>query len=263
MIETDKILLLTAGFDPEQQYYVYLPGTAVRGTWVSVHGISINANSHAEMLAPYAREGGFLLVVPVFTKEHCPSYNIFGKSESGFRGDLQLIRILEDVRQRTGISAEPFFLFGYSAGGQFAHRFIMNYPEKVRAGVICSPGYYTFPTREADYPYGLRGMEEAIGRKFDLESFLRVPLLVNVGDEDVLRTPNFLQIEEIDRTQGRSRVERAKRWFDCVQALSDAHGIHTDRRFELLPGVGHGFENTMEKTDLGRLALRFFRSHCE
>ena len=263
MIETSKILLFTMETDPEQQYYLYAPEGPIRGTWVSIHGISINADKHAEMLSPYAQQGGFLLVVPVFTKGHCPSYNIFGKNKSNVRVDLQLIRILKEVQKITGIPTKPFFLFGYSAGGQFTHRFMMNYPELVRAGIVCSPGNYTFPIWDAEYPYGLSGMEEAVGRKFDLDRFLHIPVMVNVGENDVLRTANFLQTEELDRVQGRSRVERARRWFDCIRSLAEERGICTDQRFELLPGVGHGFEDTMQKTNLGELSLRFLLSHCE
>ena len=247
--------------DPDQHYYLYVPECEIRGVWVSVHGISINAKSHADMLASYAEQSGLLLVVPVFSKEHCPSYNIFGKAENGFRGDIRLLEILKEVQELTGIHTGQFFLMGYSAGGQFSHRFVMNYPEKVRAAVICSPGFFTFPTEEADYPYGLRGMSAATGRRYDQKAFLQVPMLINVGEEDTLRTSNLLQREDVDRLQGVNRVERAKNWFDAIQALCEKEGIESDHRFCLLHGVGHGFEATIEKTDLGKMASDFFCAH--
>ena len=247
--------------DPQQAYYLFVPEGEIRGIWVSVHGISINAKNHAEMLRPYAQRGGFVLLAPVFSKEHSPQYNLFGAADSGFRGDKRLLEILEEVSQRTGVCSERFFLMGYSAGGQFAHRFIMNYPEKIRAAVICSPGYFTFPDDAVPYPYGLQGMQDKTGREYNKEAFLSLPIFLNVGSQDVLRTANLLQGEDIDTQQGMNRVERAKKWFDELERQTGELHITADHRFAVLDGVGHGFETTMEKTPLGELALSFLLDH--
>lgn len=261
MIEKSMIHCFSLENDPQQRYYLFVPEGRINGIWVSVHGISINAENHAIMLAPFAQRGGFLLVAPVFSKEHCPQYNLFGDADGGFRGDKRLLEILDEVTERTGVSSERFFLMGYSAGGQFAHRFIMNYPRRIRAAAISSPGFYTFPQEDVEYPFGLRGMEERIGRAYDEKAFLSLPILVNVGDQDVLRTPNLFQREDVDAQQGMNRVERAKRWFDAVEARTRELNLSADHRFAMLSGVGHGFEATMEKTNLGDLTLSFFLEH--
>lgn len=261
--EKETYNVMTLAGDPKLSYYLYVPEGEIKGVWVTVHGVSVNAYSHISMLAPFAKKGGFILAAPIFSKEDCLDYNIFGKAESGFRSDKKFMEIMAEVGAGCGVPTEKIYLMGYSGGGQFCHRFIMNYPDRVKAAIICSPGNYTFPTWAAEYPYGLTGMEECLGTTYDEKAFLSLPIFVNVGSEDVLRTANLLQREDIDRDQGYTRVERAERWFRAVEARTKELGITADHRIEILQGVGHGFEKTMENTNLGELSLRFFQAHME
>lgn len=262
-MQTDKIHLLSLECDPEQHYYLYRPSGEIRGVMASVHGVSLNADSHISLLAPTAKRLGLILVAPLFARERFPEYNLFGAEHQNSRGDLQFQRILAEVARVTGESTQRIFLCGYSAGGQFAHRYCLAYPEQIRAAVICSPGYYTFPTFDIPYPYGLQGMGETLGHPIDVDRFLSLPMLVNVGDQDVLRTPSLLQLESVDRSQGTTRLERATRWFQAVEELTKDRGIQADHRFLILRGVGHGFEVTMEKTSLDEYIFHFFQAHMD
>ena len=55
----------------------------------------------------------------------------------------------------TGAAAGPFYLFGFSGGAQFAHRYVLAHPDRVAAAGIGAAGWYTFPDSATPYPYGL------------------------------------------------------------------------------------------------------------
>ncbi len=258
MLQTNKIHLLSLEVDPKQKYYLFLPAGKSKGLAVNVHGLSINADSHISMLAPLAEKFGFALLAPVFPPEDSPQYNLLGPGTSGRRSDLVFNDILEDVSRRTGIYTSRIFLNGYSAGGQFAHRYALAYPERIQALSVSSPGFYTMPDDSVLYPYGLKGMDHTLGKSIDFQRFLHIPLLVNVGDEDTVRGGRFLITAELDKTQGMTRVERAKTWFSSIKAEAVKRGIQGFYRFELLHGVGHSFEASMEKTCMGDLIFQFF-----
>jgi predicted esterase len=58
-----------------------------------------------------------------------------------------LVSILEAEAQNADIDPGGVFLFGFSGGAQFAHRFALLYPERVVAAHAHAAGEYTLPTR--------------------------------------------------------------------------------------------------------------------
>jgi pimeloyl-ACP methyl ester carboxylesterase len=49
---------------------------------------------------------------------------------------------------------ERFYLYGHSAGGQFAGRYAVRHPDHLKALVLSAPGRYAFPDPQAPWPYG-------------------------------------------------------------------------------------------------------------
>jgi len=67
-------------------------------------------------------------------------------------------RLFDHVRDATGSPIQRYDFFGHSAGGQFAHRFVMFLPSaKTRVIISANSGWHTFPTVEPPFPYGLGG----------------------------------------------------------------------------------------------------------
>lgn len=239
----------------EQKYYLYLPENAEAASiMLSVHGISMNAQSHAEHFLPFAKQHGCILIAPLFDKAKVPEYNCLGPDGKGRRSDELLDSIIDDVRIQTGNKAEKFLLFGYSAGAQFAHRYALCHPEKLSKLAFCSPGYYTWLDSKTKFPFGL----ESMPHHADLDAFLSVPLFLSVGNLDVLRTSSLLQTPQVDQQQGTTRVERAQNWYKTYEKLLVDRNLDTPHRFATLIGVGHGFEGAMEKAHLGEYVSDFF-----
>jgi pimeloyl-ACP methyl ester carboxylesterase len=101
-------------------------------------------------------------------------------------------------------------LFGFSGGGQFAHRYALFYPRRVARQVLGAPGWYTFPDPEHRYPLGLRtAPPEWPKLTFNPGRFLRIPTLVLVGEHDNRRDRELNRTRQVDVHQGLDRMERA------------------------------------------------------
>lgn len=244
--------------DPGQRYYVYLPTTANLAqapVLVTVHGISRNARIHVRHYAPLAEQRGIIVVAPRFSKTRFPDYQRLGRAGRGARADHMLERILAEVGGFTGADVKQPYLFGYSGGGQFVHRYAMAYPQRVAAIAIGAAGWYTFPEPERRYPYGIKSTPDLPDVHFDAGRFLRIPACVLVGEEDDMRDAALRQSDRLDRRQGATRFERGCRWVEAMNAAARAHGLTAHYRFIALPGADHSFSRSVRHGDM---AVRVF-----
>jgi pimeloyl-ACP methyl ester carboxylesterase len=245
--------------DPLLEYYAYLPRRKARRILVSVHGISESARFHAERFAPLAEEFGVLVVAPHFRRPAWQDYQRLGRSGRGPRADVALERLVAVIGSSTDVPAGRFFLFGYSGGGQFAHRYLMAHPRRVASAVIASPGWYTFPDAGRSYPYGLDTASSREDLSLEPDAFLRVPLLVTVGERDVERDETLRRSPRVDRIQGKTRLERAERFVAAMKRSAERCGIPSPVGLRRLPDVGHSFEESVSIAALDRLVFeRFF-----
>ncbi|CAG7630660.1 S9 family peptidase [Paenibacillus allorhizosphaerae] len=256
-MSTGMIEHKTLADDPSQTYYLYVPDGGGIGAklFVSVHGISRNAEEHAALFAPFAEQYGVVMVVPLFDSSRFPDYNCLGREGQGQRSDYALERIVADAGRLTGANTDAIYLFGYSAGGQFAHRFVMAWPERIKRCVIGAAGWYTFPDPVLAYPQGIGAFPDLPGVHPVPERFLQVPTCIVVGELDTERTASLNQEPEIDAQQGLNRIERGERWARAMRTAAEARGIANEYRFATLPGSTHNFAKCMK---LGRMGERVF-----
>lgn len=238
--------------DTSQHYLVYVPARGGEGAavFVTAHGISRNAMEHASLFAPYAERQGVVLVAPYFDPSGHEDYQRLGRTGRGRRADHALDAILEEVRSLTHARAGRFYLFGFSGGAQFAHRFTLLHPEQVERAVVTSAGWYTFPDSATPYPYGIGPDAQLEGARFEPEAFLRVPITVLVGGADV-GSKNLRRSPELDRQQGSTRLERARNWAAAMRRAAEARGQVTRVTFEQVPGIEHSFRQFMLEGGLG------------
>jgi pimeloyl-ACP methyl ester carboxylesterase len=240
-------------------YFLFVPGslTPASRLLVTVHGISGNAREHAQRFAPLAQLSDTIVVSPLFVGEGYRDYQRLGRDGRGIRVDHALDRIVSDVSARLGIPASRFHLFGYSGGGQFAHRYAMAHPQRVASVSIGAAGWYTFPDATVRYPRGISGARGLDGVRFDPGAFLQVPASVFVGENDIDRDPELRQTDKLDRQQGGNRFERGINWIRAMREAAYRHGHFTLYSFESLPATGHSFTEAMLR---GRLGEKVFQS---
>jgi pimeloyl-ACP methyl ester carboxylesterase len=228
--------------DPTTEYYCFAPASSKEGSRVLtvIHGISRRALDYAQVFAPYCEDHGVVLLVPHFA-EHHRDFQRLGRQGRGPRADEILHHCLNEVGSLTGANVAEFYLFGYSAGAQFGHRYVMAHPHRVAGAVIAASGWYTFPDPDQGYPYGIRPTRKLRGLRFAPEDFLRVPIEVLVGSKDIDAT-NLRTTTRVMNQQGANRVERAQRWVEAMRKAAEARGLPPLTTYTEAPNVGHDFD---------------------
>jgi pimeloyl-ACP methyl ester carboxylesterase len=257
--ERGEVLLRTLPGEPPLDYYSYLPESAGPRAplLVLVHGISEVPRQLVERFSHLAERHGAVLAAPHFARPAFRDYQRLGRVGRGARADDALDRLLDDTARRGCARTGRVYLFGYSGGGQFVHRYAMAHPTRVAAAVVCSAGWYTFPDPRRRYPFGTRSCDDLPGVHLESDAYLRVPFLVTVGARDVERDASLRQTPGVDRRQGRHRVERAERWVEAMARAARKRGLPAPARLEVLAGVGHSLAENADRGALADLAIEF------
>lgn len=249
---------------PDAQYFYARPSKLAQGApvMVSVHGISRNAREHVQTFAQYCISLGWVVVAPLFTVDRFPKYQQLGfaRKHNSSRPEPALNAILDEITNLTGANTERVYMFGFSGGAQFVHRYAMVNPHRVIAAVLGAPGWYTFPDYGTPFPRGLRINAKEAGFRLEGESMFDVPTAVFVGAQDLDRDKTLNTSPKIDDQQGRTRPERGRRWVATMQAAAQSHGLDTCYEFCELEGCGHSFTECMVTGRMDVKALEFLIS---
>jgi len=249
---------------PDAQYFYARPSSPEPDApvLVAVHGISRNAREQAQSFARYCNSLGCMVVAPFFPHDRFPKYQQLGVSQKHTypRPDLALNAILEDVAKLTGVNTARVFMFGYSGGGQFVHRYALVHPHRVIAAALGAPGWYTFPELRAPFPRGLRLNSGEAGFSLDHDEALKVPMAVFVGMQDLSRDKTLNTLRKIDSHQGRTRFERGQRWVAAMRDAARDRGLDTRYEFCGLEDCGHSFTECVVTGRMDDKALEFLMS---
>ncbi|KAI1455777.1 alpha/beta-hydrolase [Annulohypoxylon moriforme] len=186
--------------DPRLSYALYVPpqhyshgaGAPPAGSkvplLVSVHGTRRYVYDVYE-LAPFADSTGCAILAPLFPTgldgpDDIDSYKLL-RSKT-LRSDLALLSMLDEVAVRwPDIDTEKIFLMGFSGGGQFAHRFLYLYPERLAAVSVGAPGHATVLDDRENWPVGVKDADAIFGKSIDKALIKQVPIQLVVGSADV------------------------------------------------------------------------------
>ena len=233
--EPARMQFLRLPGEPAREYYVFMPPGAAPGAepLVLVHGISRNAPELVLRFAELASRQGVPLIAPLFRQEAWGQYQQAHDRKRGLRADLALCDILDDAARRLGLATGRVALFGFSGGGQFAHRFALLHPRRVRACVPVSSGWYTLPDPALAWPLGLKDLP---GGPLD-PAAAEVPFHLVVGQRDTGSDDALRHDPEIDRLQGTDRRSRARSWRRALRAA----GWNRAGSLTVLPRTRHNF----------------------
>lgn len=150
-------------------------------------------------------------------------------------------RIFELVKGDLNLEAQTYDLFGHSAGGQILHRLAIFHPSSKADQILAAnSGWYTVPTFEQQFPYGLKGSGIS---KDQLQAAFGTNLVVFLGEEDDAdETRGSLRRTPQANSQGSGRFERGKYFFVKAQEAARAFGVDFEWTLEIVPGVGHDYQ---------------------
>lgn len=248
--------LIPAGPDRQPALLLFNPPQRPRGLVICVHGFTRQPLEQAEAFLPLAAARGWALVLPVFDEQRHRRYAQLRPPRQGLRADLGLLARIDALAPRHGLPRDGWHLFGYSAGAQFAHRFAMLHPHRLRALALGAAGWYTWPQTSRPWPFGLAGAEALGGA--DLGGFLELPTALWVGERDDGPDRHLRDEPALSAWQGQSRLERAQRWRDALQRAAAEHGHHHAPALHTIPGAGHSFTACQRRGRLAEAVMAFF-----
>lgn len=260
------LIEFSVGEQPALPCLVYVPenGAAPKRLLVSVHGISRNRAEHLDVLCPEAERYRVALLLPLFNRQDYCDYQRLGRKGYGPRADLALLKAIEQVSDLLGVDTDSVDLFGFSGGAQFAQRFALLHPERVARLGLGAAGWYSWPDERYRYPLGVGETSVMPNEKFHLESLLRIPITVWVGERDNERDTALNTSKRVDRVQGRTRRQRAVNWVQAMRKAALRYAFKSQVQLQLLPATGHSFKGAAQRAGLAhRLFMSFYGPDCE
>lgn len=258
-------------------YHLYVPQSHTEASRVLfvVHGTPAPAQDVVELAATFiarwtdfAEEKSLVIVSLAFNRIDFGSHD---DGRGGYRGlfgravgaDQFLHGVFEQVGSITPIRTDErrFFLYGHSAGGQFANRYVVRHPDRVLATALSAPGRYAFPDPDAVWPFGMKRLNGSIEWKLSGETYpidvtpdpdgwakaANAPITVMVGTEDTDELGCLPA--QCDPSWGGSanRKDVGRRWVDAMNALAAQEGAVGRARFFVVHGVGHSSAGLTEE----------------
>lgn len=250
---------------PLRVYYHIPPNLAAhRPVLIVFHGFGRDAKESRDELMAKANQKEFALLVPEFSNEQYPggdAYNLGNIFEDGDEPSASSLNpfeewsfspidsMFEDFKNRSGLSATNYDVFGHSAGGQVAHRYGYFWPDaQVNRIVAAASGWYTMPDFTVDFPYGLK---ESPLQGNALARIFAKPVYIVVGLDD--NDPNAASLRSTPEAneQGDNRLARAQYYYQESAQLANEASLNYAWQFKSLTGVAHDFRaNALYAADL-------------
>ena len=231
---SEREMMWHCNADPRFSYHTYIPENyreykEKKLKLISfVHGTGRTIEWYRSLFKDFADKNGFAMIFPMFPgglmdKNDFNSYKLLGYH--GVRYDNIFLAMIDELAERFPIDIDKIYLYGWSGGGQFVHRFLYAHPERLAAVVIGAPGRPTYIDPGEDYYWGIRNFQEIFDKPFDIEKIRKVPVKIVVGEEDTLYVG--------ESKWGTSRMER----LINLRKNYEKNGLNVS--MDIIPGIGH------------------------
>lgn len=219
---------------------------------VVMHGGGRNSADYRDAWIDLADQYHVLVLAPEFSDEAFPNargYNLGGmKSLLGFArapeqwAFSEIDPMVRAVMDGIGSARNVYDLFGHSAGGQFVHRLVLFCPDAaVDRAVAANSGWYTLPTFNERFPYGLTS---APGPEVQLKQSMGTELIVMLGELDNSASAGgHLRTTREAMRQGPGRRQRGEYFMATAKRTASERGVDLRWRTVVVPEVGHSYRS--------------------
>lgn len=240
--------------DPRFSYHTYVPRSVYEKPSRTyrimsfIHGTGRTIEAYRNLFSEFADRRDLILIFPMFPgglmdQDDFNSYKLL--AYQGVRYDSIFLSMVDEMAERFPIDKRKLFLYGWSGGAQFVHRFLYVHPERVAAAAIGGPGRITYLDSENDYYWGTKNFKEVFDKELDLEAIKKVPVKLMIGENDT----KYLG----ESAWGDNRMERIRN----LKKNYESAGIQVS--LEVIPGIEHkGFEEKKAP-----IVTRFFEGIME
>lgn len=247
--------------DKRFSYHTYVPQSIYHNPGIRfrvmgfVHGTDRRFEEYRELFKDFADRNNLILIFPMFPgglidRNNFNSYKLL--SYENVRYDELFLSMIDELSERYPVDKEKIFLYGWSGGGQFAHRFLYAHPERLTAVVIGAPGRITYIDDEVDYFWGTRNFVDVFNKDLNIESMRDVHILLLIGEEDTKYVG--------ESKWGTTRMER----LTNLKINLENYGINS--KFEIMAGIGHKGNNHIKAryvTDYFQRVMDLKNAHPE
>ncbi|QDY70356.1 alpha/beta hydrolase [Qingshengfaniella alkalisoli] len=239
--------MFAARCDPRFHYCTYVPesydpeGSRSYPLAVLIHHSKRDAQALRDRFIAFAEVHQCALLAPLFPcgingVDDFNNYKLL--RHGGVAYDQVLLEMIEEISEVFHLQTNRVLMYGFSGGGQFAHRFLLRHPDRLRGISIAAPGTVTLPGDPRGWWVGTGDMEDVTGAPLNPGKIREVPIQLLVGADDL--GPEGMTIGpgsdfwcEGANDAGATRVAR----LSALEAALRDLGAAPERQD--LPGVGH------------------------
>lgn len=213
----------------KREYYLYLPEQVDlhQKYWLVcyAHGFKGHAQDEFSNLKYFLERGDCIVVAPTFPK----GYQLLEN-----QADQQVIEIFNELKKKYQLH-QKLFVFGHSAGGQFAHRFTLRHPNIVVGCEACSSGtwatggpYHSLTKDSQSIPIAIACGEKDQGKIGLNMAQLSISSLGVVSPSDI---HDWTRIEWLIKFSG--LLSNEKFFFKSQIFPGESHQVSIDEQEEL------------------------------
>lgn len=218
---------------------------------IALHGMGRNARGMAnDFRMAVARTENVAVIVPHFSQANFTGaqYNQLNiHNGTVIRPFAEwTFHIVDEIflyfRERTGLRAERYILYGHSAGGQFVSRtFQLSQSPFLDFGLAANSGNFTFIDETRYYPNGIRNLMD---RREDMVNSIqnrRLYIMIGTLDND----PDAHDLSRAFMEQGIHRYERNHNFYQHSRNIAQQNNISFNWELVVMEGVSHNAAQTL------------------
>lgn len=218
------------------------------------HGDDRNAIEYRNALINKSDALNFIILAPEFSEGYYPTGDKYNLGNVFLDGDnptpatlnpesIWTFSVIEPIfdyfKKSLLLSSNTYHIIGHSAGGQFAHRFMMFKPNARYNTIVASAsGWYTVPDLNVDFPYGLK-KSPLENQSFSSLFAKKVYIQIGSLDNDT-NSPGLRHNVQAD-AQGLNRLTRANYFFDFAKNKASQNSLNFQWQLSIVNGLDHSY----------------------
>lgn len=224
------------------------------------HGAGRNAVEYRNAWIEEANNRQIIIIAPKFSSTDFPGgdgYNLGNVFEDGDNPSPDSLKpetdwafsviepLFDNVKSKLGNTSGTYNIFGFSAGGQFAHRFMMYKPNaRVDKIVASASGWYTVPDSTVEFPYGIGNCPI---ENISPSNYFSKDMTIQIGTLDNDPNATALRRNSIVDQQGTNRYDRAFYMFNTSKVIAENLGETFNWKIIETPGNDHDNRGAVEQ----------------
>ncbi len=242
--------------EKELKVFFYIPEIINTNTPIVFvfHGSGRNAKDYRDAMINKANEYHFIVIAPEFSITNFPNSDSYNLGNVFVDGDNPSTSTLNPEEDWTFSVIEPLFdffketisnnsstyhIFGHSAGGQFAHRYVLFKPHARYNHVVASAsGWYTATDLNISFPYGFFNSPL---ENISFENLFQKNLIIQVGNLDNNPNSSGLRHNLFADAQGLNRLDRAHYFYNKATIFANNANLEFNWKFHIIENANHDF----------------------